>query len=81
MAIVITVKNVSNGSTLRMEVENSDKISEIIDSAAEYWKKGSQAFVLKKGKSLLLPSQTVGECGMVSDDVIELMPDPEGGSE
>lgn len=80
MSIVITVKNISNGSTLRMEVESEDKVSEIIDSAAEYWKKGSEAFVLKKGKKLLLPSQTVAAAGILSDDVIELMPDPEGGS-
>ncbi len=81
MSIIITVKNVSNGSTLRMEVESEDKVAEIVDSAAEYWNRSSGAFILKKGKTLLTPSKTVSECGLVSDDIIELIPDPEGGME
>ena len=46
MSLILTVKNMANGSTIRMEVELEDRIGEIICSAAEYWKKDAGAFVL-----------------------------------
>lgn len=76
---VITVKNVANGATVRMEIEPEERIGEIIESAAEYWKKDSGAYVLKKGKALLSSSATVAEVGIVNNDVLEMIPDPEGG--
>ena len=79
MAIKITVKNVANGSTIRMEVEPTDRVSDIIDSAAEFWNKDSGAFVLKKGKKLLHGSDTASEINLLTDDVLEMIPDPEGG--
>lgn len=77
--LTLTVKNLANGSTIRIEAEPEDEISEIIDSAAEYWKKESKAYVLKKGKKLLRGNSTVAEAGIVNDDVLEMIPDPEGG--
>ena len=74
----ITVKNLTNGSTIRVEVEPSDSISDIIDSAAEFWKLKEGAYVLKKGKKLLR-SETVSGAGLIGEDVLELIPDPEGG--
>jgi len=76
---VITVKNVANGATVRMEIEPEERIGEIIESAAEYWKKDSGAYVLKKGKTLLSSSASVAEVGIVNNDVLEMIPDPEGG--
>ena len=80
MAIAITVKNVYNGSTIRMEVENDETMGDIIKSAAEYWRKEASAYILKKGKMLLRSSMTVAEAGIITDDVLEMIPDPEGGS-
>jgi len=80
MSIAITVKNVYNGSTIRMEVENDETMGDIIKSAAEYWRKEASAYILKKGKMLLRSSMTVAEAGIITDDVLEMIPDPEGGS-
>ena len=80
MAIAITVKNVYNGSTVRMEVEKDETMSDIIQSAAEYWRKEASAYILKKGKTLLRSSMTVADAGIIADDVLEMVPDPEGGS-
>ena len=80
MSIAITVKNVYNGSTIRMEVENDETIGDIIKSAAEYWRKEASAYILKKGKMLLRSSMTVADAGIITDDVLEMIPDPEGGS-
>ena len=80
MAIAITVKNVYNGSTVRMEVESDETMGDIIQSAAEYWRKEASAYILKKGKMLLRSSMTVAEAGIITDDVLEMIPDPEGGS-
>ena len=52
MTIKITVKNLTNGSTIRVEVESSDTISEIIESAAEFWKLKEGAYVLTNDKEL-----------------------------
>ena len=80
MTIAITVKNVYNGSTVRMEVDSDETIGDIIESAAEYWRKEASAYILKKGKTLLRSSTTVAEAGIMPDDVLEMVPDPEGGS-
>ncbi len=70
----------ANSSTVRMEVEYDDRIGEIICSAAEYWKKDAGAFVLKRGRSLLTSTMTMRDAGIVPDDVLEMIPDPEGGA-
>jgi len=80
LTLVITVKNVANGATVRMETEPEERIGEIIESAAEYWKKDPGAYVLKKGKTLLSASSTIDESGIIGNDILELIPDPEGGS-
>ena len=79
MTLVITVKNVANGATVRMETEPEERIGEIIESAAEYWKKDPGAYVLKKGKTLLSASSTIDESGIIGNDILELIPDPERG--
>lgn len=81
MSIVITIKNVANGSTMKMEVDKDETVSDIICSAAEYWNKDPGAYVLKKGKMLLRSSLTVVDAQLVNGDMIEMIPDPEGGCE
>lgn len=81
MSTTITVKNVANNSTIKMELEPEETMADIVDSASEYWKKEPSAYVLKKGKALLRSTMTVSEAGLIKGDVLELIPDPEGGSQ
>jgi hypothetical protein len=80
MTVTITVKNVATGSTVKMEVEPNETIGDIIDSAADFWKKEPSAYILKKGKSMLRGSDTVSQLYLQNGDVLEMVPDPEGGS-
>jgi len=80
MGIRIVVKNAVTNSSIKMELEPNEKISDVIDSAAEFWKKDPGAYVLKKGKALLRGNMTIMESNLMNDDVLELIPDPEGGN-
>ncbi|MDD4245417.1 MAG: hypothetical protein PHI62_04530 [Candidatus Methanomethylophilaceae archaeon] len=80
MGIKITVKNTADGSTIKMEVDPKETVSDIIDSAAEYWRRDAGAYVLKKGKSILRGTDTAMEINLMSGDTLEMIPDPEGGN-
>lgn len=73
------VKNAESGSTVDMELEGDNTVNEIIESAAGYWGMDAGAYVLRKGKSLLRGGATVADLEIVDSDVVELIPDPEGG--
>lgn len=62
-----------------MELENENTIDEIIESAANFWKKDMGAYVLRKGKKVLRGGSSLSESGIRGEDVLELIPDPEGG--
>ncbi|MFA6805095.1 MAG: hypothetical protein WCQ23_06810 [Candidatus Methanomethylophilaceae archaeon] len=79
MTVRITVVNTLNNSSIRMELEPYESVEDIVDTAAEYWGKDAGAYVLRKGSKLLNRGQTVDEINLSEDDVIELIPDPEGG--
>ncbi len=79
MTIKITVVNAVEGSSIRMELDSYEKMTDIIDTAINYWGGSSDAFVLRKGTKLLIGSRTVDEMNLRDGDVIELIPDPEGG--
>ncbi len=79
MTIKVTVVNTAAGASIRMELEPHEKMSDIIDAAADYWGEGVGAFVLRKGAKLLIGSRTVDEANISDGDVIEMIPDPEGG--
>ena len=80
MGIRIIVKNAVTNSSIKMELEPNEKISDVIESAAEFWKKDPGAYVLKKGKALLRGNMTIMESNLMNDDILELIPDPEGGN-
>ncbi|MCL2032439.1 MAG: hypothetical protein FWG96_04125 [Methanomassiliicoccaceae archaeon] len=80
MTVRITVVNTLNSSSIRMELESYESVEDIIDTAAEYWGKDAGAYVLRKGSKLLNKSQSIDEINLRDDDVIEMIPDPEGGS-
>jgi hypothetical protein len=79
MAIRIKVKNAETGATVDMDLESENTVEEIIESAASYWEKPPGAYVLRRGKTLLRGQSTIGEIGLIQGDVLELIPDPQGG--
>jgi len=80
MGIKVTVKNAVSNSSIMIELEPNEKVINIIEGAAEFWKKDPGAYVIKKGKVLLRGNMTVLEANLMNDDVLELIPDPEGGA-
>jgi len=79
LSIVVKVKNAETGSTLDMELEPENTINEIIESAASFWHKDPGAYVLRRGKKVLGGNLSVQEISLMTGDVLELIPDPEGG--
>ncbi|MDR2846663.1 MAG: hypothetical protein LBV63_05220 [Candidatus Methanoplasma sp.] len=79
MTVRVTVVNTLNNSSIRMELESYESVEDIIDTAAEYWGKDAGAYVLRKGSRLLSRSQVIEEINLNDDDIIEMIPDPEGG--
>ncbi len=76
----IKVKNAETGATVEMELEPENTVDEIIESAATFWSKDMGAYVLRKGKKVLRGGNTIDQAGLRADDVLELIPDPEGGT-
>jgi len=79
MTVRVTVVNTLNNSSIRMELESYESVEDIIDTAAEYWGKDAGAYVLRKGSKLLNKNQSIDEINLKEDDIIEMIPDPEGG--
>ena len=79
MSVRVKVRSAESGSTVDMELEGDNTVNEIIESAAGYWGMSAGAYVLRKGKSLLRGGATVAEMELINDDMVELIPDPEGG--
>mgnify|MGYP001295956646 CR=1 FL=1 len=79
MTVRIKVKNAETGATVEMELEVENTIDEVIESAATFWSKDMGAYVLRKGKKVLRGGGSLTESGIRADDVLELIPDPEGG--
>jgi len=75
----ISVKDAETGSKISMDVESDNTVEEIIESAANYWNKDPGAYVVRFGKKVLGGQMTVGETRLQEGDVVELIPDPEGG--
>jgi hypothetical protein len=80
MTVRVTVVNTLNNSSIRMELESYESVEDIIDTAAEYWGKDAGAYVLRKGSKLLNKRQSIDEINLREDDIIEMIPDPEGGN-
>ncbi len=75
----ITVKNAETGSSVEMELEAENTVEEIIESAASYWEVSPGAYVLRRGKAVLRGQSTIVDAEIREGDVVELIPDPEGG--
>jgi hypothetical protein len=79
LTVRIKVKNAETGATVEMELEAENTIDEVIESAATFWSKDMGAYVLRKGKKVLRGGGSLSDSGIRADDVLELIPDPEGG--
>ena len=79
MPVRIKVKNAETGASVEMELEMENTIDEVIESAATFWSKDMGAYVLRKGKKVLRGGNSLKDAGLRADDVLELIPDPEGG--
>lgn len=75
----LKVKNAETGATVEMELDEENTVDEMIESAATFWNKDMGAYVLRKGKKVLRGGATLRESGVMVEDVLELIPDPEGG--
>ena len=75
----ISVKDADTGSRITMDVDMDNTVEEIIEEAANYWKKNPGAYVVRLGKKILQAELTVEDAMLQEGDVIELIPDPEGG--
>jgi len=79
LAVRLKVKNAETGATVEMELEVENTIDEVIESAATFWSKDMGAYVLRRGKKVLRGGSSLEDAGVVANDVLELIPDPEGG--
>lgn len=75
----IYVRDAETGNKIEMDVKGSNSVEDIIISAASYWAKDPGAYVLRQGKRILTGDALVASLGLIDEDVLELMPDPEGG--
>jgi len=79
LPVRVKVKNAETGASVEMELEMENSIDEVIESAATFWSKDMGAYVLRKGKKVLRGGSSLKDAGIRPDDVLELIPDPEGG--
>jgi hypothetical protein len=79
LVVRIKVKNAETGATVEMELEQENTVDEVIESAATFWSKDMGAYVLRKGKKVLRGGASLNDAGVRAEDVLELIPDPEGG--
>lgn len=75
----IAVKDAETGNKIDLDLEEDNTIDEIIESAADYWHKDPGAYVIRFGKKVLRGLMTLDESDIQDQDVLELIPDPEGG--
>ncbi len=80
MTIRTTIKDTDSGNTVDMDLESENTVEEIIESAASFWSKDPGAYVLKWGRKLLRGGIQISDAGVRDGDILELIPDPEGGT-
>jgi uncharacterized ubiquitin-like protein YukD len=75
----LEVRYTQTGNSALMEVDTKTRLQEVLDSAVELWSLPQEAYLMKCGKRLLSSSKTVADYGLTDGDIIDLLPDPEGG--
>jgi len=79
MALRVTVRDAETGTKVEMDLEPHNTIEEVIESAASYWEKEVGAYVLRHGGTILRGQVPLSQSNIREGDVLELIPDPEGG--
>ncbi|MEA2054200.1 MAG: hypothetical protein U9O96_03655 [Candidatus Thermoplasmatota archaeon] len=75
----LSVKDAETGNKISMDVEGDNTVEEIVESAANYWNKDPGAYVVRFGKKVLGGQTSIDGTKLQDGDVVELIPDPEGG--
>lgn len=79
MTLRINVRDPDSGHTVAVDVEDDTVVEEVVESAAKFWDKPTGAYVVRRGNTILAGAAKFAELKMAEGDVIELIPDPEGG--
>lgn len=79
MTVRITIRDADTGSKIEMDLEPDNTVEDAIESATSYWDKDAGAYVLRFGKQVLRGRMSVTELNIRKGDMLELIPDPEGG--
>lgn len=79
MAVRITVRDPDSGNEIMVDVEDETVVEEVVESVAKYWDKPTGAYVVRRGKEILTGSAEFKDLNPTAEDVLELIPDPEGG--
>ena len=75
----ITIRDPDSGHKVHVDVEPETVVEEVVESAAKYWDKPLGAYVVRRGHEILAGSSKVADVDIGDEDVLELIPDPEGG--
>lgn len=79
MAVRITVRDPDNGHTVAVDVDDETVVEEVVESAAKYWDKPTGAYVVRRGNTILPGAAKFAEIKPTAEDILDLIPDPEGG--
>jgi len=79
MPIRVNLRDAETGSRIEMDLEHENTVEDAIESAASFWDKQAGAFVIRHGNKILRGRTTMTELGIREGDLLELIPDPEGG--
>lgn len=79
MAVKVNIRDIVTGNEVEMLLEADSKIEDAIENIATYWQKGVGAYALKHKTKILSGKTTVRSAGIKNKDILELIPDPEGG--
>ena len=79
MSYVICVKDKVLGKSIEMSVEPDTKVEDILVNSADYLGKRPGVYMIKFGSKILPGDMTVSEAGVKRCDLLEILPDPQGG--
>jgi len=79
MPVRISIRDVSTGNMVDIDLEPTNTVDEIIESVGTFWDKEVGAYVLSHKQQLLRGEVTVSQLYLNEGDQIEFLLDPEGG--
>lgn len=79
MTLNVKIENSVKGTSISIEIEETDSVGDVISIASQYWNNETIAYVMKFGNRLLSANMSIGELGLKNGDILVLVPDPQGG--